>query len=68
MQRLLQFLTAYRITLHATTGVSPTGLFLKWPVRTQLDLLKVNCQQCIEAFSTSNVQDRRELIQIVDFR
>ena len=40
--RLSTFLGNYRATPHATTGSSPSQLFLKRKVQTKLDLLKPN--------------------------
>ena len=39
-QRLCNFLLTYRSSVHATTGVTPSSLFLKREVRTRLDLMK----------------------------
>ena len=39
---LASFLLRYRCTPHATTGVSPSSLFLGRSIRTRLDLLKPN--------------------------
>ena len=39
-QKLAQFLMMYRNTPHATTGVSPTELFLKRRARTRLDVMR----------------------------
>ena len=37
---LASFLLRYRVTPHATTGTSPSSLFLGQPLHTHLDLLK----------------------------
>ena len=37
---LASFLLQYRVTPHATTGVSPSTLFMGRPLHTQLDLLR----------------------------
>jgi transposase InsO family protein len=41
--RLSNFLLANRSTPHATTGASPSSLFLQRNLRTCLDLLKLEC-------------------------
>ena len=46
--RLANFLFAYRNTPHTTTGVTPTSLFLKWLLRTQLSLLSPNLAEIVE--------------------
>ena len=46
-QKLSQFLLRYRVTPHATTGVSPVELFLKHSVRTRLDLLKLSVLETV---------------------
>ena len=38
--RLAEFLMTYRVTPHATTGVTPTSLFLQRQIRTRFDLLR----------------------------
>ena len=43
--RLANFLLTYRSTPHATTGKSPSQLFLKRDIRTRLDLLKPDCER-----------------------
>jgi hypothetical protein len=43
-QRLCNFLLTYRSSVHATTGVTPSSLFLKREVRTRFDLLKPDGQ------------------------
>ena len=43
IQRLANFLLSYCATLHATTGCSPSSLFLRRELRTRLDLLKPSC-------------------------
>ena len=40
--RLSNFLLTYRSSPHATTGVSPSSLFLHRPLRTRFDLLRPN--------------------------
>ena len=40
MQRLSHFLLTYRISVHLTTGVTPSSLFLKRELRTIFDLLR----------------------------
>ena len=44
-QKLAQFLLAYRTTPHTTTGVAPSELFLKWQIRTRLDLLRPSTKE-----------------------
>ena len=39
-QRLSNFLMTYRSTVHSTTGVTPSSLFLKRELRTRFDLLR----------------------------
>ena len=46
-QKLSQFLLTYRTTPQATTGVSPSELFLKRTVRTRLDLLKPSVEEYV---------------------
>ena len=41
-EKLTKFLIAYRNTLHSTTGESPAQLLLGRPLRTRLDLVKLN--------------------------
>ena len=41
-QWLCSFLLAYQTTSHATTGVSPCSLSVKWNLHTRLDLLRPN--------------------------
>lgn len=41
-QRVYNFLLTYRSSVHATTGVTPSSLFLKREVRTRFDLLMPN--------------------------
>ena len=43
--RLASFLLTYRSTPHATTGKSPSQLFLKRDIRTRFDLLKPDCEK-----------------------
>ena len=43
VQGLPSFLLKYRMTPHATTGVTPSSLFLHRHIRTRLDLLKPSC-------------------------
>ena len=43
--RLASFLLTYRSTRHATTGKSPSQLFLKRDIRTRFDLLKPDCEK-----------------------
>ena len=42
------FLSKYRSTPHATTGLTPTELFLGRKVRTKLDLLKPKIAEAVE--------------------
>ena len=42
-QRLANYLLRYRSSPHATTGCTPSSLFLKCELRTRLDLLKPCC-------------------------
>ena len=42
-RKMAEFLLGYRSTPHATTNQSPSSLFLKREIRTQLDLLKPCC-------------------------
>ena len=46
-QRVYSYLLTYRISPHATTGVSPSKLFLQRDIRTRLDLLKPNPQSTV---------------------
>lgn len=47
--RLSKFLFSYRLTPHATTGLSPAELMMSWRLRSAFDLLmrdiKTNVQQ-----------------------
>ena len=42
--RLSSFLFTYRTSPHATTGVSPSSMFLQHNVRTRFDLLRPNTE------------------------
>ena len=46
--RMNTFLSKYRSTPHATTGLTPTELFLGRKVRTKLDLLKPKITEAVE--------------------
>ena len=43
--RLQNCLLSYRATPHATTNRSPSSLFLYWPVRTHMDLIRPSCNE-----------------------
>ena len=43
--RIANFLLTYRTTPHATTGKSPSQLFLKRDIKTRFDLLKPDCER-----------------------
>ena len=45
--RLSQFLLTYRSVPHATTGVSPSELFLKRKIHTRFDLLKPDLESYV---------------------
>ena len=47
--RMNTFLSKYRSTPHATTGLTPTELFLGRKVRTKLDLLKPKIAEAVES-------------------
>ena len=46
--RLAEFLLTYRATPHATTGVSPSSLFLQRQIRTRFDLLKPDVKRHVQ--------------------
>jgi len=60
-QRLQNFLLMYRVTPHATTGVSPGKLFLGRDLRTRLDLLgpQLNTQVCNKQAAQKEPHDNR---------
>ena len=45
LHRLQNFLLSYRATPHATTNKSPSSLFLFWPIRTLMDLIRPSCNE-----------------------
>ena len=51
-RRVQNFLLNYRSTPHATTGVSPSSLFLHRHIRTRLDLLRPDCESAVRAKHT----------------
>ena len=53
--RLSKVLFTYRVTPHATTGVSPAELLLHYQPRTRLDVLFPQIADCVE-----NQQSRQE--------
>ena len=78
-QRLANFLLSYRSSPHATTGCSPSSLFLKRDLRTRMDLLKPNCHdQVVQSQSSQSIHhdqhargrelDIGQAVMIRDFR
>ena len=59
--RLSNFLLNYRSTLHATTGVSPSSLFLHRHIRTRLDLIRPDySSQVLEKQAQQKLQHDRQ--------
>ncbi len=56
-QRLCSFLLSYRSTVHSTTGVTPSSLFLKREMRTQFDLLKPDIKTHVAEKQARQKQD-----------
>jgi hypothetical protein len=60
---LRQTLATYRTTPHATTGVSPASLMLRFPVRTPLTMLRSTSTSSEEPVTSSRVQKRVKFCQ-----
>ena len=65
--KLSLFLLTYHSTPHATTGISPAELFLKWNIRIRLDLIRPSVRSYIQDKQATLKEQSEESAQVQNF-